>query len=163
MNRQATLNFTPALVRRAVWAYWTRSVGITWPLMLVLLTAYIVHLVREGNTHWTVGVFGTLVAMGYVYLAAIYWAHLRQGMDRLSAMGTPQGTLAMDEAGIALTSGAGQSRLPWHTVQEVWRYPDFWIVLLSRSSYFTLPLVDLPEDMRAELLARVRAHGGKTR
>jgi hypothetical protein len=161
-QRTVTLTYTPSLVRQSVWAFWKRSVGITWPLTLVLLTAYVVLLVRGGNTGWLVGVFGTIVALGYIYLAAVYVAHLRHGMATLRAMGSPHGTLEVEDSGITVASGAGQSKLPWSRVQEVWFYPGFWILLFSRTQFMTLPLDNLPEAMQAEILERVRQQGGKT-
>lgn len=163
MSHRATLSYTPALVRRSVRAYWWRAVGITWPLLLILLTGYLVIVVREGQTGWTVGVFGTIVAMGYLFLALVYVTHLRRGLGTLRAMGQPQGTLDIDDAGFTVTSKAGQARLPWRSVQAVWRYPDFWLLLLSPSQFITLPVTDLPEAMQTEILARVQQHGGKTR
>lgn len=161
MGQRATLNYTPALVRRSVWAYWKRTVGITWPLVLVLLTGYVLLIVREGQTGWTVGVFGTIVTMGYVFMALVYLSHLRHGMTTLRAMGTPQGTLDIDDAGLTVSSGAARATLPWRSVQRVWRCPDFWLLLLSPSQYITLPLDDLPEAMRTEILARLQQHGGR--
>ena len=48
-------------------------------------------------------------------------------------------------------------------MQAVWRYPDFWLLLLSPSQFITLPVTDLPEAMQTEILARVQQLGGKTR
>lgn len=163
MGQRATLNYTPGLVRQSVWAYWKRSVGITWPLVLVLLTAYLIAIVRDGETGWTVGVFGTIVAMGYLFLALVYVTHLRHGMTTLRAMGSPQGTLDIDDEGLTVASEAGRATLPWRSVKDIWRGPGFWLLMLSPSQYVTLPLDDLPEGMRAEILARVQQHGGKAR
>ena len=54
-----------------------------------------------------------------------------------------------------------RATLPWLSVQQVWRYPDFWLLLLSPSQCITLPLGDLPEAMRTEILARLQQHGGR--
>lgn len=159
--QQTTLYFTPSLVRQSVWAFWKRSVGITLPLTLVLLTAYVVSLVRGGNTGWLVGVFGTIVALGYVFLAVVYVAHLWHGMATLRAMGDQQATLAIDGGGIMVASGAGEAKLPWSRVYEVWCYPDFWILLFSRTQFMTLPLANLPESMQTEILERMRQNGGR--
>lgn len=163
MVHRATLNYTPALVRQSVWAYWKRAVGITWPLVLILLTGYLVIVAREGNTGWTVGAFGAIVAMGYAFLAMVYVTHLRHGLGILRTMGQPQATLDIDDTGFTVTSGAGQSTVPWRSVQEVWRCPGFWLLMFSPSQFFTIPLDNLPEAMQAEFLARVQQHGGKAR
>jgi hypothetical protein len=131
--------------------------------VLVLLTGYLVIVVREGNAGWTVGVLGAILAMGYVFLVLAYVNPLRQDLATLRAMGLPQGTLDIDDDGFTVTSEMGQATLPWRSVQEVWRYPGFWLLLLSPSQYITLPLEDLSEAMQTEMLARVQQHGGKAR
>lgn len=161
LPQNTILTYTPKLVRQSVWAFWKRSVRITLPLTLALLTAYLVSLVRDGNTGWLVGVFGTIVALGYAFLVVVYLARLRHGMATLRAMGDQQATLEIDDGGITVASGAGQAKLPWRGVHEVWRCPGFWILLFSRTQFMTLPLANLPEDMQVEILERVRQHGGR--
>ena len=163
MTHHATLNYTPTLVRQSVWAHWKKVVGITWTLVLVLLTGYMVVIVREGQTGWTVGVFGTIVALSYLFLVVLYVTHLRHGTSTLRAMGQPQATLDIDDAGFAVAAGAGQATLPWRGVQENWCYPSFWPLMLSRSQFITLPVGDLPEAMQASILERVQQHDGKVR
>lgn len=163
MGQRVTLNYTPALVRQSVQAYWKRTVGITWPLVLVLLTGYLIAIVREGQTGWTVGVFGTIVAMGYLFLVLVYVTHLRHGMATLRAMGSPQATLDIDDEGLTVASGAGRASLPWRSVKEVWRGPGFWQLMLSPSQFITLPTDGLPDAMQAEILARVKQFGAKER
>ena len=159
--QSTTLTYTPAVVRRAVWAFWKRSVGITLSLTLVLLTAYLVSLVRGGNTGWLVGVFGTIVALGYGYLASLFVLRLRFEMAALHAMGLPQASLAIDGSGFTVASGAGRASLPWRSVQEVWCYADFWLLFFSASQFMILPTSDLPEAMQAAIREQVRQHGGR--
>ncbi|HEY9094160.1 MAG TPA: hypothetical protein VIN35_00325 [Hydrogenophaga sp.] len=80
MIHRATLTYTPSLVRQSVWAFWRRTVGITLSITQLLLTAYLVVVIREGNMGWLVGVFGTLVALGYAYLVALFVVRWRVGM-----------------------------------------------------------------------------------
>jgi hypothetical protein len=159
--QSATLTYTPALVRQGVWAFWKRAVGITLPLTLVLLTAYLVSLVRGGNTTWLVGVFGSIVALGYGYLVALYVVRLRHEMAVLRAMGSPQATLEIADHGFTVASGAGQASLPWRSVQAIWCGPGFWLLYFSSSQFMTLPTNDLPEAMQAAIRERVRHHGGR--
>ncbi|MEZ5704689.1 MAG: YcxB family protein [Burkholderiaceae bacterium] len=163
MDYRATLFYTPSLVRQSVWAFWRRTVGITLSLTQLLLTAYLVVVIREGNIGWLVGVFGTLVALGYAYLVALFVVRWRLGMASLRAMGSPEATLEFNEEGFSLRSGAGQMGLPWRSVREVWCYPGYWMLLISPSQYLTIPLDNLSMSMQDAMLAFVRAHGGRTR
>ncbi len=163
MIHRATLTYTPALVRQSVWAFWRRTVGITLSITQLLLTAYLVVVIREGNMGWLVGVFGTLVALGYAYLVALFVVRWRVGMVSLKAMGSTEATLEFNEEGFSLRSGAGQMGLPWRSVREVWRYPGYWMLLLSPSQYLTLPLDTVPESVQEAILSCVREHGGKLR
>ena len=107
------------------------------------------------------GVFGTIVALGYGYLASLFVLRLRFEMAALHAMGLPQASLAIDGNGFTVASGAGRASLPWRSVQEVWCYADFWLLFFSASQFMILPTSDLPEAMQAAIREQVRQHGGR--
>ncbi len=60
-----------------------------------------------------------------------------------------------------MTSDSGMLRLAWTAIREVWRLPKFWVVSMSRTHTFALPLADIPPEAREFILAHVRAAGGK--
>jgi hypothetical protein len=55
----------------------------------------------------------------------------------------------------------GTSELAWTAVTEVWSFPEFLLVFLSKAQFFTLPTSDLGAAGRELVLAKARANGAK--
>ncbi|QNH19502.1 hypothetical protein HEP73_00392 [Xanthomonas sp. GW] len=158
---RATLRYDKTLIRQAVASFCWRVVGLRYLVALALVAGSLVFLVRGGNASWWVGVLAGVLALGVVFPVALYAIHYRHSLLRLDAMGTPLGTLEASEASLSLSSGAGITTLPWSAVSEVWRFESYWLLLLSKSQFVTLPLADLTPEAAEFIRARVLAAGGK--
>jgi heme/copper-type cytochrome/quinol oxidase subunit 4 len=161
MPYQATLNYSEPLLRQAVFAYWRRSIGVGFFVALVVITANLVVLFVQGDRSWWMGAISTLWAIAVALLPMIYFVHLRNSMQKFRAMGRPQATLLAQESCFTFSSEIGSSTLAWSAVTEVWCFPNFWLLLFSKSQFVTLPLADLPTAMREFILERIEAAGGK--
>lgn len=160
-GHRATLHYTEALVTRAVGVYWRRAVGIGGVLAAAAAIAMLCWLLARGDRSWLVGLMGTAVLLGLVMPIAVYVVHYRNSMRRFRAMGQPTGELVADDAGITISSDVGSSTVRWELVKEVWCSDTVWLLLFSRAQFATLPLADLSAELRAYVLDRVRAAGGK--
>ncbi len=158
---RATLSYDRRLIRQAVASFCWRVVGLRYVVALALVAGPLVFLVRGGNGSWLVVVLAGVLALGIVLPVALYATHYRNSLLRLDAMGTPIGTLEASETSLSLSSGAGTTTLPWSAVCEVWRFESYWLLLLSKSQFVTLPLADLPPEAAEFIRARVLAAGGK--
>jgi hypothetical protein len=161
MTHQATLTFDQPLVRRAVFAFWRRTVGIGFLLATVALTVAFALLLASGDTSWSVGVLGMSLVVGVSFVGFIYFVHYRNAMAKFRAMGLPQASLSVEDATFTISSGLGSTTLPWSSVIEVWRFPGFWLVLFSKAHFITIPLATVSPDMQEFLLKSVQASGGK--
>jgi len=157
---RATLSYDRTLIRQAVASFCWRVVGLRYLVALVLVAGSLVFLVRGGNASWWVGVLAGVLALGVVFPVALYAIHYRHSLLRLDAMGAPLGTLEASEASLSLSSGAGITTLPWSAVSEVWRFESYWLLLLSKSQFVTLPLADLSPETAEFIRIRVLAAGG---
>lgn len=158
---RATLRYDRTLIRHAVASFCWRVVGQRYVVALALVAAPLVFLIRGGNASWLVGVLASVVALGIAFPVALYATHYRNALRRLDAMGAPLGTLEASDASLSLSSGAGTATLPWSAVSEVWRFDTYWLVLLSKSQFVTLPLAGLSPEAAEFIRARVLAAGGK--
>ncbi|MBD7923192.1 YcxB family protein [Xanthomonas sp. Sa3BUA13] len=158
---RATLSYDKKLIRQAVASYWWRVVGLRYVVALALVAGPLVFLVRGGNASWLVGVLASVLALGFALPVALYAIHYRNSLLKLDAMGTPLGTLAASETSLSLSSGAGTTTMPWSAVREVWRFDSYWLLLLSKSQFVTLPLADLSPEAAEFIRTRVLAAGGK--
>jgi hypothetical protein len=155
------LDYTEPLLRAAVFAFWRRTVGVGFLVALGVVFGAWVFLLWQGDRSWVVGLLGAVLGFGGMFAVVVYLVHLRQALAKFRAMGAPTATWSMDDASFTLASGLGSTSLAWSSIVEVWRYPAFWLVLFSKAQFVTLPVAALPDDVRAFILDRVAAAGGK--
>ncbi len=161
MPYQTTLIYNEILVKRAVLAFWRRSVGFGFLFALAITASSLAILLYHGNSSWVVGVLASVLLVGVLFIGAIYFVHLGNSIQKFKAMGSPQASFIADESTFSLSSGAGEATLPWQSVVEVWQFSEFWLLLFSKAQFVTLPTANLPSEMQTFIVERVRANGGK--
>lgn len=161
MAYQAQLSYSETLIRRAVFSFWKRTVGPGVRIALVIV-AIAAAVLLPGNHTWVGSIFGTVVVVYVGFLAMIYVVHLRNSIAKFRDLGEEAiATFAAEEATFTVTSDIGSSTLRWSTIQEVWRFSKFWLVLFSKAQFMIIPLEDIDQDMQLFVLEKVRANGGK--
>ena len=161
MQHRATLRYTEQLVALAVRLYWRRTVGLGLLVAVVLMIAFLIWLLIEGDRSWVVGLVAAVVLLGVLMPVAVYVVHYRNSMGKFREMSQPVAELMADENGITISSDRGSSSLKWESVKEVWRFEALWLLLFSKAQFVTLPLADLPSPMQEFILERVKTSGGK--
>jgi hypothetical protein len=158
---QTTLHYNEAILRRAVFCFWRRSVG--WPIFFVppFLLAYLLFALHQGQRGWLVGVVATVLLMAMAMPVMIYVVHFRNTMQKFRDMGEPLATLSFDDRSFTLSSALGSSTLRWASVSQVWMFDTVWLLLFSKAQFVTLPLADLPVAMQQLINEHVRNSGGK--
>lgn len=149
---QTTLLFSEPLLRAAVRAFWMRAVvrglGLRYALALVVATACAAILIIQRERSWVVPFLVSTLLLSALFVVSIYVAHLRNSLGKYRQMRRPEATFSYDEEQFTLASELGSSTLPWSAITEVWRYPDFWLLLFSRNQFVTLPLECLDQGTR---------------
>jgi len=157
MRHVATLHYTEGLARSAVLSFWKRSVS--WKLIaaIAICVAGFVFLLRSGDRSWSIGVLGTVLLFGVLLVVMIYVVHLRQTLQKLRALQNPVATFEAAEDSFTLTSDVGSSTFKWSAVHDIWQFERYWLLLFSRAQFVTLPLIDIPGEMRSYVLEKVMA------
>jgi len=150
------LHYSEALVRRAVRAYWWAETGWSFVVPLALLAAWFASLVWRGDRSWWVGALGSLLAFCVLISATVYVTHYRGSLRRFRRMRVPEATLELGPERVCLASDVGTGEMEWRAFTSVRRFPDFWLLYLSRAEFITLPTADLPDDARAFILGKVK-------
>lgn len=164
MPLETTLHYTPDLVRHAVLCFWRRSVGLRTVLVTGAMLLWLGVLLARGDRSWQLGVVGAAVAISVLVAVMVYAVHYRNAMGKLRDMGgSAQATLRAEENSFTLQSQAGLATLPWSSVKEVWQFERVWLLLFSPAQFSTLPVADLPADLRDRIEASVRGAGGKVK
>ena len=161
MSHEATLIYSESLLRQAVFAFWRRSVGLGFILMLVALPAILGVLVAQGAAVWIVVTLAVLFVIAVAVAVALYVVYYRDSLRKFRKMDKPLATFCADESSFTMSSDAGTTTLQWSAVKELWQFPSVWLLLYSKTQFSTLPLACLPPETQAFVLQRVRAAGGK--
>ena len=161
MSHEATLIYSESLLRQAVFAFWRRSVGIGFILMLVALPVTLGVLVAQGAASWLIGAVAAVVVIATALAAALYVVYYRKSLCKFRQMDKPQATFRADESSFTMSSDIGTTTLQWSAVKELWQFPSVWLLLYSKAQFSTLPLACLSPETQAYIVQRVRASGGK--
>lgn len=159
MNKmnQTTLRYSEPLLRAAVRAFCVRAVvrglGLRFFVVLVIVIACVTALLAQGARGWAVPLMLSALLFVALFIVSIYVAHFRNTLGTFRRMRRPESTLSFDEEQFTLASELGSATLPWSAVTEVWRYPRFWLLLLSRNQFVTLPIECLDQNAQ-ELITR---------
>lgn len=163
MTHQTTLIYSESLLLRAVWRFWWRTVSRRFLIPGLLIGTLLAIELAGGNRSWIVGVLASALVLGAIFPLAIFVAHYRNALQNWQDMGEPRARFVASDRTFKLSTGAGISTLPWTSVREVWQFQDFWLVLFSREQFATLPLAGIEPEVRAFMVERVQAAGGKIR
>lgn len=152
------LHYSESLVRRAIQAFWWRTVGPLYLLVLTFLSLYFGFTIWRGDRSWRVGVIGSVLILAIVFSIALYVVHYRGTMARFRRMKVPEGVARLGDDRLHLSSDAGDLEMPWTGIIEVWRFPDFWLLFMSKAQFFTLPTADLDAEAQEFILAKAKAN-----
>ncbi|NOT23990.1 MAG: YcxB family protein [Nitrospiraceae bacterium] len=161
MPHEATLIYSESLLRQAVFAFWRRSVGLGFILMLAVLAAILVGIIALGAPLWLIVTLAVILAIAAGIAVALYVGYYRNSLRKFRTMEKPQATFCADESSFTMSSDAGTTTLQWSAVKELWQFPSVWLLLYSKTQYSTLPLACLPPETQAFVQERVREAGGK--
>ena len=128
---------------------------------MALLAGSLVFLVGQGNRSWVVGAIGTVLVLALVFVAMVYFVHLRNTLGKFRAMGAPSATVEVGESSLAMSSGLGSASIGWSAVTELWQFESFWLLLFSKAQFVTLPLASIPVETQLFIVSRVKAAGAK--
>lgn len=161
MTYETTLIYSEPLLRQAVFAFWRRSVGVGFIVALIVAALGFSLLVALGTASWLLGVLGAVLVMGVAFPALLFFVHYRNSLRKFREMGKPQATFRAEKSCFTISSGIGTTTLQWSAVKELWQFSDVWLLLFSKAQFSTLPLACLSPEMRAFVVQRIQAAGGK--
>jgi len=161
MPHEATLIYSTTLLRQAVFAFWRRSVGLSFFVALLIAALGLVVLVALGQSSWIIGGLATVLAVGAAFAIVVYVVHYRRSLHKFRQMDTPQATFRADESSFTMTSDIGTTTLQWSAVKELWQFSNVWLLLYSKAQFTTLPLACLPPETQTYIVERIRESGGK--
>jgi hypothetical protein len=161
MEHHAKLRYDASLLREALFGFWWRSVTGRTLIALFACFGGFVYFWTSGDRSWVIGVLGAVLLFGVGMIVAVYLVHSVNMNRKLKDMGVPEATFTASESSFSVASGAGSSTIPWSSITEVWKLKRCWLLLFSKAQFITVPLADVPEEMRVFILQRIAVAGGK--
>jgi len=138
-----------------VFAFWRKTVGVRFPLVLAITAAAWIWLLQSGERTIFVGVIGTVLFFGFAFVIAIYFIHYSNSIKKLRQMNPPEARVQLSDVGISVISTLGSAQFPWSSFTELAQYPTFWILFLSKSQYMVLPIESLPGNALDYIKAQI--------
>jgi len=157
---QVDVRYSEDLAREAVRAFYWRALRqrFGWSGALAFLVSFgaLAFLVLAGDRSWFVGFVGACLLFVALILAWGYMAHYRNTTQRFRRMTNPQARFVFSDNDLSVTSELGSATMLWSSIREVWEFPRFWLILLSRAQFITLPLEDVGEDTRTFIRSKTK-------
>ena len=155
------LHYSEPLIRSAVWAFWLSVTGWRFFVAIAFVLGSFIYSVSSGDRSWWVGVSASILCIAVIFAVALYVVHYRGAIIRFRRMKSPEATFEAGDDRFRMISDIGSVDLSWSTIAEVWQFPAFWLLFLSRAQFITLPLADLSNEAQELILSRAKSHGAK--
>jgi len=156
-----TLRYSEPLLREVVRTFVIRSLrgrlGRLYFVAVGLMVIALVSLVLRGERGWLVGFMAGGMLCVVTVVASAFIVHSRNTIGRFRKMRSPEATFVCTDQDFTFTSEMGTATMPWSAVEEVWRYPRFWLLVFSPAQFVTLPLECLSAEAQALILSKTKA------
>jgi hypothetical protein len=161
MKYKLVLNYTEALIRQAVFHFWWRTVGVTFFVVLFILSILFDFLLFVKVSGWQVWALGAVLIFSVSLIALIYFVHYKRSMGKFRSMTSPETSINISEEELSFSSSLGTQSIKWGTVSEVWVFKNMWLFLYSKAQFSTIPLNGIPEEAKDYILSKIKSSGGK--
>ena len=79
----------------------------------------------------------------------------QKGLDRLRRMPKPQMRFIFDERGVTFDSDLGTSTMSWLSVENIWEFPEAWLLMFGEQRFLTVPCSILTEEVKTMIKTKV--------
>ena len=146
---------------RAQRIYVVRRFGWRFVLVFVLAVGLVSHAVFTGATAWWLGAV-TAAVLFAILLPPLLWYVLKQRRRQFFRL-VQDGRMDYEfsDQSLRVRYSSGASEAAWHTVTDLRKSRDAWVVSLAAGrGFFVLPPEQVPQDALAFLSSAVESHGG---
>lgn len=161
MESEIVVTYSDKTVNAAVKHFWIKSQRhnlIVGPIVLLLACGL---WFVTGNESWLTA---TLIALCFVLIIvsiAVYFVYRYRSFRVFREMESPRATWRFTDDAFSVKSDVGRAEFKWRIVKKLWRFDDVWLLLYTNHTYSTLPVEEVPEEVKQFIVDRVQSHGGK--
>ena len=161
MPTEFTVHYTEPMVRTAVGRFWRRALGWKFVLAVLVMAGIVGFRVSQGDRSWYVGMLGTVAALGVLVGVVGYFAQYRRAMGSFRRLSGGAATFTISDRALRMSSEIGSTEFSWNAIQQLWRYPDVWLLVFSRNMFATMPLAEVSSPTLELIERSVSAAGGR--
>jgi YcxB-like protein len=158
---EAQLVFTEPLLRRVVRCYRWRRWGRMYAILIPLAVAWLAWLAIYDQDRYMTGFVAALTILLISTAIGAGVALRIQLLRNFRKLGGAPTQFRAEASTFTISSPISTQTWAWSIVTEIWRFPDFWLLMFGRSNFITLPVASTSEELRAFVAERVQAAGGK--
>jgi hypothetical protein len=141
-----TVKYTRASMLQATACFWKRFFGLK-GLAVVVASWVCLGLLWTVAAHdWLTIALLTSAVLIQVLGVGVYFAYRHRVLANLARLDDGVMEFQFDEEGLGLSSSLGTSMLKWATFERLWKFPDVWLLFISKQQYIVLPVDQLPSD-----------------
>ena len=155
------LKYSEQQIKQVMRAYFRKKIGVALPILMILLTAFVIYRLVQGDRSWYVGFISSVILFAIVIFASSYVVHLRRSIERFRRMKLPTATMEMNSDQFRIESDVGATEVKWSHISRVQCFPGSWLLFFSGNDFVTLPLEGLSEDSKELILSTAESNGAK--
>jgi len=140
------VKYTRASMLRATTCFWKRFFGPKGLAALVALWVCVGLLWTVAPRDWLTIALLTSAVLVQILAMGVYLNHRHRVLASLDRLDDGVMEFRFDEEGLGLSSNLGTSMLKWATFERLWKFPDMWLLFISKQQYIVLPVDQLPSD-----------------
>jgi hypothetical protein len=153
-----TVKYTRASMLQATTCFWKRFFGLKGLAVLVALWVCVGLLWTVAPHDWLTIALLTSAVLIQVLGVGAYFGYRHRVLAYLARLDDGVVEYRFDEEGLGWSSNLGASTLKWATFERLWKFPDVWLLFISKQQYIVLPVDQLPSDALDLVDSRVAGH-----
>lgn len=76
-------------------------------------------------------------------------------------MHSKSANFTFSDESLTVSSDLGKSEMSWRAIEKIWKFPDVWLLFVSKSVFITLPLSDIDASTQEFIAEQTLRHGGR--
>jgi len=148
MKQEIVAEFTKEIVKTVARRFVLRVLGPSYFVALALAVAGFVYLVCNRVNEWTTGAIGVSLGLGILFPVVLWWKIERSGLGRLRRMSSPHVKFVFDDRGVTADSELGAATIGWKSIENIWEFPEAWLLMVGKQQYVTLPISALTDELK---------------
>ena len=161
MTHQATVIYTRPIIRKAVRHFWLRFIAWHGFAAITICLIGTTVLAVAGNRSWMIGALGAAGLILLITSTSVYVVFLRRSMWKFDRMASKSVAFTFSEDRFTTASDLGSSELSWKAIEQVWRFPEVWLLFAAKTTYVTLPIAEISQSTQDFIVEQVVRHGGR--